>query len=252
MFSLLSDIKKLGRPLILAHRGSQLIAHFPENTVPAFQEACQLGADGFELDIRQTKDGEIVVFHDQTLKRLLGKKGSIESLNCSNLQTFQFISSSNQEPIKIPSLAEVFNQFRDRVYYNIEVKKRASGYQTLCNKLVALIEKYGLDYRVWVSSFDPEFLIQWDTQRTGIPGALIFDVWNLGMLAKCKADYVHWLHPSIRLMKHFKNLRSLKKPLGVWTVNTVSEIQLLKSWEVAAIITDDVPTVRREYIRENN
>ncbi|MCZ2122096.1 MAG: hypothetical protein LC108_07525, partial [Anaerolineales bacterium] len=53
------------RPIILAHRGD--LKHAPENTLPAFQQAIQKGADGVELDAKLTADGQIIVFHDSVL-----------------------------------------------------------------------------------------------------------------------------------------------------------------------------------------
>ena len=79
-----------GRPLILAHRGSPKSANFPENTIPAFREAVELGADGFELDIHLTKDKELVVFHDYRLKRLMGVPGGVSSLDSREISQLSF------------------------------------------------------------------------------------------------------------------------------------------------------------------
>ena len=59
--------KKIHKPLIYAHRGASLDA--PENTMAAFELAAQYGADGIELDVVLTKDGEVVVIHDDDVDR---------------------------------------------------------------------------------------------------------------------------------------------------------------------------------------
>ena len=76
-------------PLILAHRGSQKINGFPENTIPAFQEALDLGAHGIELDIRLTADREIIVYHDSDLNRHFGIKQKISRLTLQQTTRFQ-------------------------------------------------------------------------------------------------------------------------------------------------------------------
>ena len=60
-------IENFPRPIIFAHRGD--LAHAPENTLPAFQQAIQKGADGVELDVKLTADGHVIVIHDSTVDR---------------------------------------------------------------------------------------------------------------------------------------------------------------------------------------
>ena len=62
-------------PLIIAHRGD--VTNAPENTIPAFKKALELGADGIELDVRLTREGKLVVFHDRCLDRTSNGKGPV-------------------------------------------------------------------------------------------------------------------------------------------------------------------------------
>jgi glycerophosphoryl diester phosphodiesterase len=64
-----------GRPVVIAHRGASRVA--PENTMVAFRRALDLGADGIELDVHETRDGELVVVHDFTLARTTGAPGFV-------------------------------------------------------------------------------------------------------------------------------------------------------------------------------
>jgi len=71
-------------PLIIAHRGASALA--PENTFAAFKKALADGADGLEFDVRLTKDGEVIVFHDATLARLSDRKNLVSSLTLEELR----------------------------------------------------------------------------------------------------------------------------------------------------------------------
>src|SRR6185369_4702245 len=72
-----------GRPLIFAHRGGAGLA--PENTFPAFEQSHALGVDGFELDVHVSRDGEVVVIHDDDLVRTTGSRGTVSALTADQL-----------------------------------------------------------------------------------------------------------------------------------------------------------------------
>src|SRR5512139_1817621 len=65
------------RPLVFAHRGAKRLA--PENTLPAFEAAIRLGADGVELDVQYTSDGKLVIFHDLNLEKTSNGTGRVTS-----------------------------------------------------------------------------------------------------------------------------------------------------------------------------
>src|SRR5689334_18232637 len=70
-----------GRPRVWGHRGDS--AHAPENTMRAFDQAREKGADGIELDVRLDRDGNVVVFHDDNLERLCGRPGVMEAIGAT-------------------------------------------------------------------------------------------------------------------------------------------------------------------------
>jgi glycerophosphoryl diester phosphodiesterase len=74
----------LQRPWLVAHRGGAALA--PENTLPAFDLAARLGADAFELDVHLTREGEVVVFHDEETSRLTGAPGTIEERSLAEVR----------------------------------------------------------------------------------------------------------------------------------------------------------------------
>jgi Glycerophosphoryl diester phosphodiesterase family len=109
---------------IICHRGASELAH--ENTLEAFRATFELGADGNEFDIRVTKDGVLVVFHDDMLDRLLDSYGDVSEFSWEELQRFQF-----RDPLpfrnhcRIPTLVEVFDlhrRYAGLMHLDIKVK----------------------------------------------------------------------------------------------------------------------------------
>ena len=116
----------LDKVTITAHRGDCSVA--PENTLAAFELAIENGADIIELDVRQTKDGEIVVMHDENLKRVCGVNKKVGKLTYEELQKYspgKKYRGPNEELYreeKIPTLQEVIDLVGDRAKLNIELK----------------------------------------------------------------------------------------------------------------------------------
>ncbi len=137
----------------IAHRGLHNIAKgIPENSVPAFLEAA---AHGFiiENDIHLTADGEVVVFHDGTLKRMCGEDVRIEELTLQKLRSYRLLGTEE----RIPTLKEVLDLVDGRVPFLIEIK----CYKNNCNALCTAAQKILADYKgeYVIQSFFPQVLI---------------------------------------------------------------------------------------------
>ena len=107
---------------IIGHRGGA--AGFPENTLAAFKKAVELGADGVEFDVQLTKDGEVVVIHDELIDRTMSGSGLVKDHSLSQLRQLsagEFFSPDFKEQ-KIPTLAEVLEIVQDLEVINIELK----------------------------------------------------------------------------------------------------------------------------------
>jgi glycerophosphoryl diester phosphodiesterase len=111
------------RPLVLAHRGARREA--PENTLPAFQRALELGADGVELDVRVSQDGEVVVFHDAQLDRLTDGRGTVEGssyfLGMDHLDAGRHFGPAFAGT-RLCTLAEALEVLRPARLVNVELK----------------------------------------------------------------------------------------------------------------------------------
>jgi glycerophosphoryl diester phosphodiesterase len=109
-------------PICLGHRGSS--GYAPENTLPAFELAVRQGADMLELDVTLSKDGEVVVIHDDTVDRTSDGSGLVNNLTVSELKKLDFGSwfARAYAGVRIPTLAEVLDLVKGRCLLDIELK----------------------------------------------------------------------------------------------------------------------------------
>ena len=231
------------RPLIIAHRGSQTVNHYPENTLPAFAEALQLGAQGIELDVWLTRDGELAVFHDRHLSRLTGLDQNIDHCSSVQFQQLRFLGHQGDERIRIPLLQQVFAGFGKQLFYNVEIKQKFGSYKKLICRLYSLLQEYDLWEQVWLSSFDIRFLWQWRQYHHRVRCAYLFEQWNPYSRWLCERKFIDFLHPGITLFPQISRIIELSRPLGFWIVNQEQDILALASQPVFALITDDVSLV---------
>lgn len=133
-----------------AHRGAS--EYLPENTLLAFYAGIYMKANGIETDVQRTKDGILVLFHDDTLLRVTGQPGSVEDYTFDQLQ--QFDVQKNGFTDKIVSLEDFLRHFSFRdITFAIELK--GSGVE---KDTADLLRKYGLEKKAVVTSFELEYL----------------------------------------------------------------------------------------------
>ncbi len=104
-----------GKTLVLGHRGYS--AKYPENTLLAFKKAIEAGADGIELDVWLTRDGEVVVIHDETVGRTSNGSGRVKEMTLEKLKVLDFGDGE-----RIPTLEEVFEAIPEDTVVNVEIK----------------------------------------------------------------------------------------------------------------------------------
>lgn len=161
---------------VIAHRGASKDA--PENTLSAFALAIEQGADMIELDVRLSKDGQIVVFHDKVLQRTSDGEGRMDHLTLAELQKLDaggwFDSRFAGE--KIPSLREVLELCSGRIMLNIEIKKDAVSRNDdlIERRLVGLLEEYDMLPHCMISSFNTLTLIRIKQLAPRLSTALLY------------------------------------------------------------------------------
>lgn len=169
--------------LIIAHRGAS--AYEPENTLPSFELAEDLNADYVELDVHLTKDGELIVMHDDDVKRTTEAVGKIKDYTLAELKELTaneekgekvvVSGKDEEEAYEIPTLQEVFEEMKGDIRYVIELKD-AKQYPGIEEKLVMLMSDYDMigdddnGYpKAVIHSFDKKALKQVHTIEPAIP-----------------------------------------------------------------------------------
>jgi glycerophosphoryl diester phosphodiesterase len=247
-----------GRPLIFAHRGGAGLA--PENTWPAFEEAHALGVDGFELDVHVSRDGEVMVIHDDDLARTTGSSGLVTALTVDQLSeadagaTFSPADAPGTFPfrgrgVRIPRLRDLLVAFRDELFI-IELK----GVDAIVAEraLDVVRETDSLD-RVCFGGFSWRMLRALRRLEPGVCSSASREEtrWSL---------YGSWLHLSpgwaraggVRAFQvpEMAGLTRVVSPrflaaahaadllVQVWTVNDEADMRRLAAWGVDGLITD--------------
>lgn len=223
-------------PQISAHRGYSSAA--PENTEYAFQAAIDCGADYIELDVQETKDGEIVVMHDSNLKRTSGVNADIWNVNYSEISGLDIGSWFGDEfsDAKIMKLEDVIKMAGNKIKLNIEIKP--TGHENLIvEKTASLISKYEFENRCCVTSFSYDIIRKIKQINPDIKTALTLSVayGNIGSLEYADAVSVNQLFVTKRLVSTCHNNG---KKVFAWTADKSAEIQKLSELNVDNIITD--------------
>jgi glycerophosphoryl diester phosphodiesterase len=163
------------KPVVFAHRGASVRA--PENTMPAFELALELGADGLELDVHLTRDGRLAVIHDERIDRTSNGTGFVGRMTLAELKQFQYGRGFPEDfgRPSIPELADVLHLVRGKnVWLNIELKNGVVRYPGLEQAVLDAVREAGLSEWVILSSFNHESLVLCRKLAPGIPTALLY------------------------------------------------------------------------------
>ncbi|WP_453991403.1 glycerophosphodiester phosphodiesterase [Bacillus nitroreducens] len=145
---------------IYGHRGAK--GSYPENTLLSFKKAIEQGVDGLELDVHLTKDGEVVVIHDEALDRTTNGSGWIKDLTLAEIKQYsagkkfthldKYEKSWDSE--QVPTLQEVLELLAPfQIELNIELKTYLEPYIGIEEKILKIVEQYGREQNVIYSSF---------------------------------------------------------------------------------------------------
>jgi glycerophosphoryl diester phosphodiesterase len=227
--------------LVYAHRGANRDAL--ENTLPAFRRARELGADGVELDAWRCRSGEVVVFHDEDLRRLAGRPERVTDLSLGELRAVELEGGG-----RIPTLAEVLEEvgpFR----VNIELKApRALASRGLARAVASELLRTTAAARAIVSSFNPLTLLAFRLAAPRIAaGLLVHERQRLALREGWAARPLGCaaIHPEAVLVTAARVARWRRAGLAVnvWTVDDPAEAARLVALGVDGIITNDPLTI---------
>lgn len=229
---------------LIAHRGA---GPSPENTLPAFEQALALGADGVELDVRCCGSGEVVVAHDPHLGRLSGLAAQIARTPLDWLSRIDLGKGARLATLD-DALDLVLTAGR-RV--NVEVKGDVPDRLRLARAVVACLARRRWADRdaIWLSTFDPGLFLALRAFRPRVPLAFLFDGVHTGRArARLAAQLLRpdGLHPHQFLCT--PDTMSRYQRFGfvyAWTVNDPERARQLAGMGVTGLISDDITRVRR-------
>lgn len=234
-------------PILLAHRGD--LTHAPENTLPAFSQAIQKGADGVELDAKLTVDGHVIVIHDETVDRTTNGKGKVASFTLESIRKLDAGSWFNSKfaGTKVPLLEEVFETAGKDKLINIELTNYFTPRDGLVLKVCELIKRHNNARQIIFSSFLSSNLKIAQRTLPEIPRGLLAMPGFIGLWARSFGfmfgDY-QASHPYISdaSREHIQRAHRVKRRVHVWTANSPEDIQRLRDWGVDGLFTDDPGT----------
>lgn len=257
-------------PLVIAHRGAR--GHAPENTLKSAALGFHVGADLWELDVNYSRDGKLVVMHDDTLTRTTNVREvfpnrtsyrvcdfTLEELLTldagswyAQIDQFGRIAAGELDAAtlaefvgtRIPTLEEALDFTKTHGWsVNVEIKdhKHLIGHTTVTEDVVRLIRAKGMTDSVIISSFQHVYL---EESRTLCPeiatGALVETVRPADPVALCRRLGVSAYHPDRNILApgDLAALRDAGFSINVWTVNDMNEARRLLDEGATGIITD--------------
>ena len=225
---------------ITAHRGFS--SEYPENTMSAFRAAVENGADCIELDVRQTKDHQIVVSHDSNTKRMTGVDKNIWETDYAELAQLDFGSKTDPKFAgeKIPLLSEVLELAnKTGVHLNIEIK--ASDHDNgIEGRTIDLIRKYHQEQNSMISSLNYDTLHTVKSIDSSIQTlyVMVFAYGDISQIPDVDAYSIESTSISSKLVA---TTHAVGKPLVAWTADDEDTMQYLNVLGVDNVITNRLP-----------
>jgi len=211
--------------LLFGHRGSP--EHEPENTLPSFRRTIADGCNAIELDVHRTRDGHLVVFHDDTLERTSNGTGRVAEHTLDELKSLNAARGWEGRNEQIPTLQEVVDAMPPTTLFNFEIKNLSFFSRPHTEReLVRFIQKNNMRDRVIVSSFNPLSIWRVKIADSNLFTALlwfepsILSLRHLGGILMARPDLLHPFEEHVTWgVKFWSRLKKI--PMHVWVVNDV-------------------------------
>lgn len=241
------------KTLVWAHRGAS--GYAPENTLEAFQKAIDMRADGIELDVQMTKDGQLVIIHDETVKRVSDARGCVKDY------TFEEIRKLNVNKkfpeygkVMIPTLEEVYLLMKDtELVINVELKNGIVFYENLEEKVMELTKKMKLEDRIIYSSFNHYSVMKLKKLNSSVKTGFLYEDGYLDMPEYAAIHGVEALHPALYNLQYPNFIKDCKEKgidVRAWTVNDIEDMKMICDNEMNAMITN-YPDIARKVVDEH-
>ncbi len=241
--------------LVIAHRGGGGL--WPENTLYAFEHAVALGVDALEMDVQSTKDGELVVIHDDTVDRTTNGTGRVQALTLAEIKAldagYTWTADNGRsypfrdQGLRVPALVEVLVAFPE-IRMNIEIK-HARG--PVVARLCRMIRDYGFAERVLIAAYDartmrevrrlcPEVATATSKAEIRFFYCLNWAHWGSFYRSPAEALQVPECSGDRRVLtrRFVEAAHGRNMGVHVWVVNDVNDMQRMVDLEVDGVITD--------------
>ncbi|MCG1010663.1 glycerophosphodiester phosphodiesterase [Salinicoccus sp. ID82-1] len=232
---------------IYGHRGA--MGEYPENTMLAFKKAIEAGVDGLEIDVHLTRDGEVVVIHDEQVDRTTDGRGAVKDMDLHTLKGLSagsefedFVNYDADTWIgeRIPTLDEVMGLVGQHdIELNIELKTNVFEYEGIEQRVHDIVENHNYSNKVIYSSFhmpsilrmkaiDPEARIAWLTDKVPL--------WPIDHMEELALEALHISYKAI--LKNPGRIAGVEDRIRVWTVNETGDAARLLSHGVETLMTN--------------
>ena len=225
-----------GKILNIAHRGWS--GKFPENTLAAFRAACELGVDMVEVDVRLTKDGELVAMHDWEVSRTTNGSGLVSQLTLKQIKSLDagswFDKRFSDE--KVPTLKEVLDLVKRKSGILIEVKRPGESTEQVTERILELVNKF--PGSLIVQSFNSQFLAKFKEHAPQITTGICSrkrDIVQRALKTGCQGIHFAWLSLAATALAA---ARKNGLDIFAWTAKRRRDIELILHLDVDGIITD--------------
>ena len=204
-----------------AHRGFS--GKYPENTMLAFEKAIEAGADGIENDVHLTRDGEVVVIHDERVDRTTDGTGFVKDFTYEELMKLDASYTFKEYGVQhIPTLREYMELVKDKdIITNIELKTGVFEYPGIEKNVYDMIMEYGLKDRMIISSFNHYSILRMKALDPTIKCGLLEESWLINAGAYVASTGVECYHPMYKNMtpEVVAEIKSRGLEINTWTVN---------------------------------
>ena len=247
------------RPLIIGHRGASALA--PENTLASFSRALADGADGFEFDVRLSRDHIPVVIHDADLKRTAHKNSRVAALSAQELSQIDVgtwfngklpdLARGEFEAERIPTLQRILERFSaTKTTLYLELKCDSTSPKTIVSPVLEMLSDSPLRERTIIECFDLQVLAEVKRIDPTTRTAALFEpslkqalstiriATMLGRARDIGADEVA-LHHRLVSEKTIMTARQMNLPCVVWTVDDPRWLERSRTLNLKALITNN-------------
>ncbi len=227
--------------MIWAHRGASHAE--PENTIPAFVAALEAGADGMEIDVQLSADGEVVIIHDENTLRVSGEAHRVAELTAAELGRLNAAAHRpDRDPVGVPCLVELLDLIRGRsIMLNIELKNSITLDPRLEARTVELVKEMGVEEQVWYSSFNHASMRRLADLGLGGRAGILYDEIMFDPISYARTCGVASLHPmlnSLQIPGFVEQVQSAGLRVHAWTIDTEEHVLAALELGVDAIITN--------------